>query len=272
VLIVLSLISLFETLQPLTALGHQFSRTVWAGSRISHWLQGTTPPQPITPPQHITLPISFPVLHTFRLLHTIVSYDNRVIDYPKELVIPARAITLVRGQNGAGKSTLLDLLSGLKTPSQGQITIGDLPLSALDPETLITNIGYMEQQPVLFNTTIYANIALARPDATSEEVMQASRLAGLSPFLAADPGFLQTSAGEMGQHVSAGQARMIAFARIILKDAPIWLLDEPTEGLDARAEQHMIELLGRNKRRKTIVIVTHKTNNFFPADHHLHIP
>jgi ATP-binding cassette, subfamily C, bacterial CydC len=276
VLIVLSLISLFETLQPLTALGHQFSRTVWAGSHISYWLQGTTPPphitspQPITP-QPITPPIPFPALHVFRLSHTTVSYGDRIIHYPQELVIPARAITLVRGPNGVGKSTLLDLLSGLKTPSQGQITIGDLPLSALDPDTLVQHIGYMEQQPVLFNSTIYANIALARADATSDEVLEAARLAGLGPFLAADPGFLQTSAGEMGQHVSAGQARMIAFARIILKDAPIWLLDEPTEGLDARAEQRMIELILSNKRQKTIVIVTHKTCNFFPADHHLHI-
>ena len=266
VLIVLSLISLFETLQPLTALGHQFSRTVWAGSRISNWLQNTAE----TP--RITLPIPFPALHNLRLSHAAVSFGDRVIHYPQDLVIPARSITLVRAPNGAGKSTLLDLLSGLRTPSQGQITIGDIPLSALDPETLVANIGYMEQQPVLFNTTIYENIALAKANATSDEVHQAARLAGLDPSLMADPGFLQTSAGEMGRNVSAGQARMIALARIILKDAPIWLLDEPTEGLDASAEQGMIELILSNKRQKTIVLVTHKTCHFLLADHHLHIP
>jgi ATP-binding cassette, subfamily C, bacterial CydC len=265
VLAILSLISLFETLQPLTALGHQVSRTVWAGSRLSHWLQDSTE----TP--RITLPIPFPALHTYRLTNAAVYYSDHLIDYPKDLVIPARAITLVHGPNGAGKSTLLDLLSGLKTPIIGQITIGNISLSSLDPEALVRNIGYMEQQTVLFHASIYENIALAKDNATGEEVLEAARLAGLDPFLTADPGFLQTSAGEMGKHVSAGQARMIAFARIILKDAPIWLLDEPTEGLDARAEQRMIELILSNKRHKTIVLVTHKTSNFFPADHHLHI-
>jgi ATP-binding cassette subfamily C protein CydC len=263
VLIVLSLISLFETLQPLTALGHQFSRTVWAGGRINNWLQEGKGKQ------EVTSPVQFPTLHSFRLSHVSFSYGDRVIEYPKDLVIRAGAITIVAGSNGVGKSTLLDLLSGLKTPSSGQITLGDIPLSDLDPDELVQHIGYMEQQPVLFHTSIYENIALARDHATAAEIMEAARLAGLGPYLATDPGFLETSAGEMGQRVSAGQARMIALARIILKNAPIWLLDEPTEGLDALAEQRMIELILANKRRKTIVLVTHKRGNFLLADHHL---
>jgi ATP-binding cassette subfamily C protein CydC len=263
VLSVLSLISLFESLQPLTALGHQISRMVWAGNRISHWLQDGEGKQ------EVGSPAQFPELHSFRLSHAAFSYGDRVIEYPKDLVIPARAITLVAGSNGAGKSTLLDLLSGLKTPSSGQITIGGIPLSGLDPDALVKNIGYMEQQTVLFHNSIYENIALAKDHATDADVLEAARLAGLGPYLESDPGFLQTSAGEMGKNVSAGQARMIALARIILKDAPVWLLDEPTEGLDTLAEQRMIELILSNKKGKTIVFVTHKRSNFFLADHHL---
>ena len=213
-----------------------------------------------------------PALHSFRLSRAVFSYGGHVIEYPTDLVIPAGAITLVSGSNGVGKSTLLDLLCGLKTPSSGQITIGEIPLSGVDPDALVQHIGYMEQQPVLFHTSIYANIALAKDQATDEEVLEAATLAGLGPYLAADPGFLPTSAGEMGKYVSAGQARMIALARIILKDAPIWLLDEPTEGLDMLAEQRMIELILANKGRKTIVLVTHKRHNFLLADHHLHLP
>ena len=271
VLIVLSLISLFETLQPLPALGHQFSRTVWAGGRIKHWLEEGNGKQDGNCEHELKSSAPFPALHTFRLSHAAFSYGDRMIEYPRDLVIPARAITLVVGPNGAGKSTLLDLLSGLKTPTGGEITIGDIALSRVDPDALVQHIGYMEQQPALFHTSIYENIALAKDHATAADILEAARLAGLGSCLAADPGFLETSAGEMGRHVSAGQARMIGLARIILKDAPIWLLDEPTEGLDALAEQRMIELILTNKERKTIVLVTHKKCNFLLADHYLHL-
>ena len=261
VLTVIGLISIFEGFLPFPALAHQYTRTKWCGSRLCAWENIPQSAQAIGK-------LVFPSEPDIQIDELSTSYDTHKVFDGLTLRFPARSITAVTGCNGCGKSTLLDVLCGLKTTIRGNIFIGGKRLGEIDPDELINHIGYMEQQATIFNVSLLQNIALARPDATDREVFDAAVRAGLGPTLEGYPDFLQKQAGESGKNISGGQARMIALARIILKDAPLLLLDEPTEGLDSNAEQNLINLIASWKGTKTVVLVTHKAGLLSICDYH----
>lgn len=264
VLLVISLITLFEGLIPFPALAHQFSRTMWSGNSLNEWKNNHHASEEMGK-------LPFPPDPDIQIEDISAFYGSRNIFTNLTLRFPSYSITAVTGCNGCGKTTLLDILCGLKMTIQGDIFIGGKRLFDIDPDELIDNIGYMEQHATIFNMSLFDNIALAKPGAVDTDVFNAAVRAGFGPTLEQNPDFLKKQAGESGKNISGGQARMIALARIILKDPPVLLMDEPTEGLDIEAERNLLNLLSSWKGIKTIILVTHKKSLVSIADHHYNL-
>ncbi len=137
------------------------------------------------------------------------------------------------GASGAGKSTLVDVLLRFLDIEAGVMTLNGVDVRTLDGDDVRKVIGCCEQEPHLFDSTIRANLLLARPDATDSQLADVVARARLADWIASLPDGLDTRVGEDGAAVSGGELRRIALARALLADFPVLLLDEPTEGLDA---------------------------------------
>jgi ATP-binding cassette subfamily C protein CydD len=159
----------------------------------------------------------------------------------------------VCGSSGAGKSTLLRVLAGDLRPSTGAMLIDGAP-AAWVPRDAVTWLG---QRPYLFAGTLAENIALGRPDATAEAILDAALAAGLGPVLDRLPAGVQTPLGERGWGLSGGEAHRVGLARTFLKRAPLLLLDEPTGHLDAASEEAVIEVIGELAEDATTLLATH---------------
>ncbi len=164
----------------------------------------------------------------------------------------------VMGTTGAGKSSLLYLLSRFEDPSKGEITIGGRPLASLPEEVLRSRLCIVTQQAHIFNGTIRQNLLLANPEADAGALAEALAAVQLEDFVGGLPDGLETWIGESGRLLSGGQARRLTIARAVLSSAPIWALDEPTEGLDTETADAMMRALLNRGRRKTVMMVTHR--------------
>jgi ATP-binding cassette subfamily C protein CydD len=159
----------------------------------------------------------------------------------------------VSGPSGAGKSTLLRVLAGDLDPSTGEMLIAGAPAAWAAREA----VTWLGQRPYLFAGTLGENIALGRPEATSEEILDAALAAGLGPVLDRLPADLRTPVGERGWGLSGGEAHRVGLARTFLKQAPLLLLDEPTAHLDAAAEDAVIEVIREVAEDATTLLATH---------------
>ncbi|WP_111748459.1 thiol reductant ABC exporter subunit CydC [Salinisphaera orenii] len=176
-----------------------------------------------------------------------------------DLSVAAGERVAVVGATGSGKTSLFNVLLRFWDYQAGGCTIGGRPLAGFRAETVRGWCAVVGQRSHLFNTTIRANLRLAGPDASDAELATALRQACVHDEIMALPDGLDTRVGEAGARVSGGQARRIAIARALLKDAPILLLDEPTEGLDAGSEQTVLQALdGLLSSGKTTLVITHR--------------
>jgi ATP-binding cassette subfamily C protein CydC len=180
--------------------------------------------------------------------------------------IPQGGCLGVIGQTGAGKTSLLNVLLRFWDFQEGSVEIGGVSLRALSGETIRSLCAVVAQQTHLFNTSIRENLFLARPDATEEELCAALRDADILDEVMAMPGGLDTMVGEAGTGLSGGQARRIAMARAFLKNAPLLILDEPTEGLDAVSERAVLDTIARLARGRTTLLITHRPQALRLAD------
>ncbi|NUS00075.1 MAG: ATP-binding cassette domain-containing protein, partial [Kribbellaceae bacterium] len=172
--------------------------------------------------------------------------------------------TGIVGPSGGGKSTLLGLLLGTIRPDRGRVLAGGVDLAEADPGQWRRNIAWMSQDPVLFAGTVADNIALGLNESRDLAVRRAARVARVDVPL-------KLVLGERGDGVSAGQRRRIALARAILRDAPIMLLDEPSESVDPDTEQALLESLPEAFSGRTVVIVTHRPALLDLCDHVIHL-
>lgn len=174
--------------------------------------------------------------------------------------VPSGARIALIGPNGAGKSSVMALLTRLRAPQHGVIRMDGINLSDLSGEQVRSRFAVLSQHAHLFNTTLRSNLRLAAPDADDSRLRQACRAAGIEDFVDSLPAGLETPVGELGSALSGGQARRIALARTLLKPAPILILDEPTEGMDAlTAEQVMQGVHGWVRARgQTLIVITHR--------------
>jgi ATP-binding cassette, subfamily C, bacterial CydC len=181
-------------------------------------------------------------------------------------VVPEGGCLGVVGGTGAGKTSLLNVLLRFWDFQEGRVEIGGVSLRDLQGETIRALSAVVAQQTHLFNTSIRENLLLARPGATHEELRAALRDADILDEVTAMPEGLDTLVGEAGARLSGGQARRIAIARAFLKNAPLLILDEPTEGLDAASERAVIDTIARLARGRTTVLVTHRPQALRLAD------
>ena len=175
-----------------------------------------------------------------------------------DLSVPDGGRLGIEGPSGAGKSTLLALLLRFHDPDAGRVTLGGVDLKDLAVADLHARIGVLSQATSILAGSLRENLAIAAPDADEATLRAVLDRAGLGAFLAALPDGLDTWLGEAGVAVSGGEARRIALARVLLKDAPILLLDEPTEGLDAETERSVLAALAPAMQGRTVVTISHR--------------
>lgn len=161
------------------------------------------------------------------------------------------------GPTGCGKTTVLALLTRAREAQQGTITLNGVPLAQWDEASLRKRISVVTQRVHLFSQTLRDNLLLAAPNATDDQLIAALQQVGLSPLLDNDEG-LNAWLGEGGRPLSGGELRRLAIARALLHNGDLWLLDEPTEALDAATEQQILTLLQNMTQNKTVIMVTHR--------------
>ena len=182
--------------------------------------------------------------------------DTRPIFKKLNLSLAAGEKLALLGPSGTGKSTLLKLILGDLTPTNGSIQLNDVPISRLQNERAKL-FGVLDQQPYLFNTSIMNNVQMGNLDATDAQVKAALKAVELAPLIEGLPDQYETVVEEGGARFSGGERQRIALARILLQDAPIIILDEPTVSLDPITESHLLATVFRVLQDKTILWVTH---------------
>ncbi|MEK1901516.1 MAG: ATP-binding cassette domain-containing protein, partial [Rhizobium sp.] len=235
----LGMLVAFAATEPFAALRRgamEFGRTMLAAKRIAPRLSAVQVDFTPKAPAHEL---------AFALQNLTVAHDGAALPALREVTFELRRgeHMAVVGSSGAGKSTLLSLLSGELPPTAGMA-------AALDA-TLLT------QRTELFQDTLRGNLLLAAPDADDDQLRDALRAAGLLADVDALPSGLDTPLGEGGMGLSGGQSRRLALARLFLRDTPLWLLDEPTEGLDGRTARDVLHRLALRAEGRALVIATH---------------
>lgn len=198
-------------------------------------------------------------------LHFRYASDQKEVLKGLDLQIPAGQKLAILGRSGSGKSTLATLLRGDLRPSAGHILLGGVEVSSLE-ETISDYIGVIQQAPYLFNTSILNNVRLGNEAASEEEVWQVLERVGLKEMVAVLPLGLQTMVDEAGLRFSGGERHRLALARILLKETPIIILDEPTVGLDPITEKALISTFMEELEGKTLIWITHHLKGIEAVD------
>ena len=170
------------------------------------------------------------------------------------------------GESGSGKSTLTKLLTRLYEPLSGQIYIDNLDISKVELYSLRRQIGIVPQDSLLFEGSIQENITLSNPDATSEEVVTAAKVACAHDFIMSLPNGYATPVGERGGSLSGGQRQRIAIARTVLQNPKMLIMDEATSALDYQTERLVSLNIMEKFRGKTTFFITHRLNSIVHAD------
>jgi ABC-type transport system involved in Fe-S cluster assembly fused permease/ATPase subunit len=195
------------------------------------------------------------------------AYDpQRPILHDISFVIPPGHKVAVVGPSGAGKSTLARLLYRFYDVESGRILVNGQDVRALTQQSLRAAIGIVPQDTVLFNDTLYYNIAYARPGASREAIEDAARSANIHDFISSLPKAYETVVGERGLKLSGGEKQRVAIARAILKNPKILIFDEATSSLDSHSEQAILESLRSAAENHTTLAIAHRLSTIVDAD------
>jgi len=170
------------------------------------------------------------------------------------------------GESGSGKSTLLKLINQIVIPTKGIIKIDDFDIAKVNLYSLRSQIGVVPQDSILFRGTVQQNIALAKPEASFDEISNAAKLADANEFIQNLTSGYSTEVGERGSNLSGGQRQRIALARMFLQNPKLILLDEATSSLDINSEKRILKNLLKISDKKTVIFISHRLNNFIQAD------
>jgi ATP-binding cassette, subfamily B, bacterial len=191
--------------------------------------------------------------------------DQPTLDRVSLSALPGQTIALA-GSTGAGKSTIVNLLCRFYEYDSGSVSIDGKELNTLSKNSLRDAIGYVTQEAFLFNGTVRENLALARRDASDEEVWKALEAARAADFVRALPDQLETNVGERGVKLSGGEKQRLSIARALLKDPPILLLDEATASVDNQTELLIQQALDELMKNRTSIVIAHRLSTIQSAD------
>jgi len=191
--------------------------------------------------------------------------DNDVLKNINLTIDKGETVALV-GPSGGGKSTLVDLIPRFMDATTGEVSIDGIDVKDLQQESLRKIIGVVNQESILFNDTIFNNIAFANSEATEEQVIQAAKIANAHDFIMGTEHGYQTNIGDRGSKLSGGQRQRICIARAVLKNPPIMLLDEATSALDTESERLVQDSLYKLMENRTTVVIAHRLSTIQNAD------
>ena len=259
------LVILYTTLQPvkdLSKAGYAIQKGLASMERILKILNAQNPIREVENPQEVQ-----GLQHDISFHHVSFSYqeDREVLSDITFTIPVGRSIALV-GQSGSGKSTLVDLIPRYHDVQHGSITLDGKDIRSLSIRSLRGLIGNVNQEAVLFNDTIYNNIAFGVEGATREQVEEAARVANAHDFIMQSEQGYETIVGDRGCRLSGGQRQRISIARAILKNPPILILDEATSALDTESEHLVQEALERLMKHRTTISIAHRLSTIRNAD------
>ena len=203
--------------------------------------------------------------------HLDFAYEDEQILKDYYISIPQGSSIGIHGKSGSGKSTLLKLLMRFYDPDNGAIRMDGRSLSSVNTTDLRNMESYVTQETCLFHDSIANNIAVARPGASREEIVEAAKKAALHDFVMSLPHGYDTPVGELGDTLSGGERQRIGIARAFLHDAPLLLLDEPTSNLDSLNEGIILRSLKEGCKDKTVVLVSHRESTLAAAQKIYHM-
>lgn len=251
-LFVFCALAAFEALAPVTGAFQHLGQVIASANRVTQII--SQPPEVVFPTEKQPAPTKVEI----SIADLGFTYPNQTHPVLQEInlsISPGQRVAIL-GATGCGKSTLLQLLTRAWDPTQGEIALNQLALSSFDEARLRASMSLVPQRVHVFSATLRDNLSLAAPDAGDEKLCAMLDLVGLSKLYVDDG--LDAWLGEGGRTLSGGELRRLALARALLHDAPLLLLDEPTEGLDAETEHHILTLLDKLTVNKTVLMVTHR--------------
>ncbi|RXF69097.1 ABC transporter ATP-binding protein [Arcticibacter tournemirensis] len=194
------------------------------------------------------------------------AYGEKIILDNVSLKIPRGKTVALVGPSGGGKSTLMDLIPRFIEPKSGVVYFDGTDIKKITMDSLRSQMGFVNQESILFNDTIFNNIAFGKPDATQEEVEAAARIANAHNFIINTDNGYQTNIGDRGIKLSGGQKQRINIARAVLKNPPIMLLDEATSALDTESERLVQDALNSLMKNRTTLVIAHRLSTIQDAD------
>jgi len=252
---------MYQPFKNLTRLHNQLHQAEAASQRVFELLN--TQSTLIDPPKPVAL----------RAAGADIRFENVDFDYGDKpilrninLTVRAGQLVALVGGSGSGKTTLANLLPRFYDPRQGTVRIGGTDLRQVSLKELRRQIAMVAQETILFHDSIRRNIELGRPGATAAEVEAAARAANAHEFIGQKPDGYETIAGEKGAVLSGGQRQRISIARAILRDAPILILDEATNALDAESESLVQAELEKLMHGRTTICIAHRLSTIQKAD------
>lgn len=212
---------------------------------------------PIKDPEHIVAPEPFKGEVTYQNVTFGYNPEVKVVKDVSFTIRPGETLALV-GQSGSGKSTIADLLPRFYDVESGAVRIDGVDLRDMSVNGLRRHIGTVNQEAILFNDTIYNNIAFGVENATMEQVVEAAKIANAHDFIQATENGYDTMIGDRGCRLSGGQRQRLSIARAILKNPPILILDEATSALDSESEHFVQQALDRLMEDRTTLVIAHR--------------
>ena len=257
----------FGPVVALASLSNNLNQTLASGERVLSLLEEEPVVEEIPDGSENASLDSDTTVYSAEARHVTFSYDgqqNILDDYSAEFA-PGK-ITGIHGPSGCGKSTLLKLLMRFWRTDKGDVMVADRNVDEIPTTALRDMESYVTQETHLFHDSIAANIAIGKPGASMDEIVEAAKKASIHEFITSLPQGYDTQVGELGDTLSGGEKQRIGIARAFLHDSPIILMDEPTSNLDSLNEGIILRSLSEETEEKTVILVSHRASTMSVCD------